>query len=191
MSSPVLHLLAGPNGAGKTTFVERVLAPSTGLPFVNTDAIAAQRWPGDEPERAYEAARVAEEQRSTLLAAGASFLSETVFSHPSKVGLVERAEALGYLVTLHVIMVPEETTLRRVEYRVAHGGHGVPEAKVRSRYARLWSHIAAARLIADRANFYDNSRASSPFRLVAVYGHGVAAGEPEWPKWTPAPLRHG
>jgi predicted ABC-type ATPase len=44
--SPDLFLLAGPNGAGRTTFVERVLAP-TGLDFINTDRIAALRWPDE------------------------------------------------------------------------------------------------------------------------------------------------
>ena len=188
MNSPVLHLLAGPNGAGKTTFVERVLIPVTGLPFINADAIAARRWPGVETAHAYGAAALAEEQRGRLLAARASFISETVFSHPSKVELVERAVANGYLVTLHVILIPVETAIRRVEYRVAQGGHAVPEAKIRSRYSRLWFQIAAARLIADRAKFYDNTTAASPFRLVAVYEHGIGVGESRWPKWTPPEL---
>ncbi len=123
-----------------------------------------------------------------LLAAGASFITETVFSHPSKVHLVERAVTAGYLVTLHVILVPEEVTVRRVEYRAAHGGHDVPEAKIRGRYARLGSHIAAARLVADRVRFYDNSLAAHPFRLVAVYEHGIEVGESAWPRWTPPQL---
>lgn len=188
MSAPVLHLLAGPNGAGKTTFVERVLVPATGLPFINADAIAARRWPGAESEHGYEAAAEAGEQRRRLLAAGASFITETVFSHPSKVELVEQAAARGYLVALHVIMVPEEATVRRVGYRASHGGHSVPEEKIRSRYSRLWSHVAAARRVADRARFYDNSRAANPFRLVAVYEHGIEVGESQWPKWTPPAL---
>ncbi|WP_083956370.1 AAA family ATPase [Tersicoccus phoenicis] len=188
MSSPVLHLLAGPNGSGKTTFVERVLAPNLVLPFINAAAIAARRWPGSESEHAYEASREAAEQRARLLAVGASFITETVFSHPSKVDLVEQAAALEYLVTLHVIMVPEEVAVRRVDYRTAHGGHAVREAKIRGRYARLWTHVAAARLIADRARFYDNSRAANPFRLAAILEHGVAVGEAQWPTWTPPEL---
>ena len=188
MNSPVLHLLAGPDGAGKTTFVERVLRPVTGLPFINSDATAGQRWPSAETDHAYQAAALAEEQRGRLMAARASFITETVFSHPSKVDLVERAVAAGYLVTLHVILVPEEVTVRRVEYRAAHGGHDVPEAKIRGRYARLWSQIAAARLVADRVRFYDNSVAARPFRLVGVYEHGVEVGESTWLTWTPPVL---
>ena len=55
-----LDLLVGPNGAGKTTFFERIIAPDRpGLPFVNADRIAAARFPGEEVERAYDAARIA------------------------------------------------------------------------------------------------------------------------------------
>ena len=48
-----LDLLVGPNGAGKTTLFERVIAPDRpGLPFVNADRIARDRFPGHELERA-------------------------------------------------------------------------------------------------------------------------------------------
>ena len=85
---PVLHLLAGPNGAGKSTYANRVLIPVTGLPFINADVIAQQQWPGAEAERAYEAASMAERKRRQLMGAGRSFITGTVFSHPSKVALV-------------------------------------------------------------------------------------------------------
>ena len=80
---PVLHLIAGPNGAGKTTLATRVIAPVTHLPFINADVIAAQRWPDAQAEHAYDASQVAAEQRRELIGARASFITETVFSHPS------------------------------------------------------------------------------------------------------------
>ena len=49
---PVLHLLAGPNGSGKSTLFERILGPTTRLPFINVDLITARRWPGAEEEHA-------------------------------------------------------------------------------------------------------------------------------------------
>jgi predicted ABC-type ATPase len=46
-------LTVGPNGAGKTTLYERVIAPDRpGLPFVNADRIASDRFPGQELEQA-------------------------------------------------------------------------------------------------------------------------------------------
>ena len=188
-ADPVLHLLAGPNGAGKTTFASRVLQPVTHLPFVNADDIAAREWPEATTAHAYEASRLAARERARLIAARSSFITETVFSHESKVDLVAAAEAAGFHVHLHVILVPEETTVRRVEHRVQRGGHDVPEAKIRERYHRLWALVAQARELAERTRVYDNSLARAPFRLVATYEHGQLIGEATWPSWTPAELR--
>lgn len=188
MSTPVLHLLAGPNGSGKTTFVERVLAPATHLPFVNADVIAAARWPDAPSEHAYDASRAAAAERHRLMDRRASFITETVFSHPSKVELVADAVGLGYVVHLHVMLVPVELSVRRVPERVRRGGHDVPEQKIRERYERLWPLIAAARASADRTAFYDNSRAVDPFRLVATYERGRAIGPAAWPVWAPSDL---
>lgn len=185
---PVLHLLAGPNGAGKSSYVHDVLGPATGLPFINADEIAAQTWPGAQVEHAYEAARLAEAQRRDRITEGSSFISETVFSHPSKVQLVSDAVGAGYLVHLHVVMVPVELTVQRVLERVRRGGHAVPEQKIRDRYERLWDHVRQEIRIADVAEVLDNSSASAPFRLCASFQHGHVIGPPSWPRWTPAAL---
>jgi len=186
---PILHVLAGPNGSGKTTYVERVLGPSTGLPFVNADAIAAQRWPNAQQEHAYDASRAAAGRRQELLIDGRSFITETVFSHPSKNHLLDTALRLGYYVHLHVMLLPVDTTVARVSERVHRGGHAVPEQKIRERYDRLWSLIVRARDRVDRAEFFDNTRARSPYRLVASYAQGLPVGDPQWPNWAPHVLR--
>jgi len=188
LSTPVLHVLAGPNGSGKSTFVARVLQPVTHLPFVNADEIAAERWPGEELEHAYQASRAAAELRRRMLARGESFITETVFSHHSKVALVTQAVALGYLVNLHVMLVPADLAVARVAERVRRGGHQVPEEKIRERYARLLKLIVDARALADRSTFYDNSRAKVPFRVVATFERGRLVGEADWPAWTPTVL---
>ena len=187
LSQPELHVIAGPNGAGKSTFYAHILSPG-GVEFVNADQIAAQRWPGAEEERSYDAALLAEQRRAELLAERRSFVAETVFSHESKVDLLRRASEAGYIVVLHIIVVPEELTVARVRKRVEHGGHTVPEDKIRSRYRRLWSHIARAASIADEAVVYDNSSASSPFKIVATYRSGKLVRQPTWPTWAPAEL---
>lgn len=186
MATPVLHLIAGPNGSGKSTFVDRVLAPPTNLPFVNADLIAAERWPDATVDHAYEAARAAAEERQRLMTDRASFIAETVFSHPSKVDLVTQAVSLGYVVHLHVMLVPVDLSVNRVGERVRRGGHEVPETKIRQRYERLWPLVVEARVAADRTAFYDNSRAATPFRLVASYERGRQIGTPTWPAWAAA-----
>lgn len=82
---------------------ERVLAPVMHLEFVNADRIAAQR-------------------RQQLLSQGRSFMTETVFSHPSKLELMTTAKDRGYRVHLHVVLIPEELSVARVASRVEHGG---------------------------------------------------------------------
>jgi predicted ABC-type ATPase len=182
---PVLHLLAGPNGSGKSTYAARILQPVTHLPFVNADVIAAERWPGTESEHAYEASTAAADERTQLIADAKSFITETVFSHPSKVDLVEEAIARGYLVHLHVMLVPVDVSVSRVAERVRDGGHTVPEQKIRERYARLWDLIVRARSVAHRTELFDNGSAREPFRPVAEYEHGLLIGEPSWPAWAP------
>lgn len=186
---PLLHLLIGPNGAGKSSYVRDVLKPATGLPVINADEIAASLWPQAQAAHSYEAAQIAEAQRRERIAGGESFISETVFSHPSKVQLVSDAVDAGYLVYLHVVIVPVELTVQRVLERVRRGGHEVPEQKIRQRYERLWGHLSAAIRIADVIEVLDNSSARAPFRPCALFEHGVLIGTPGWPTWTPHVLR--
>jgi predicted ABC-type ATPase len=187
--SPDLFVLAGPNGAGKTTFFERILAP-TGLDVINADRIAALRWPGDEQRHAYAAADEAARLRERYLADRRSFVTETVFSHPSKVELVRRAAQAGYRVHLRVLMVPVELAVARVDQRVREGGHAVPVTKIRERHARLWAHVSDAIGLASESRVYDASgQRGRPFLEIARYSLGVVHREPDWPTWTPRELR--
>ena len=131
-----LDLVVGPNGAGKSTFVELTLAPLLpGSVFVNADEIAKQRWPDDPAAHAYDAARVAADTRARLIELGRPFIAETVFSHPSKLDLIDTAHAAGYTVVLHVLLIPEDLAVRRRRTTgCIAGGHDVPENKIRERY---------------------------------------------------------
>jgi predicted ABC-type ATPase len=181
-ADPVLHLLAGPNGSGKSTLWTYVLGPVLHLEFVNADAIAAQRWPSDPERHAYEAAAVAAERRQELIEARSSYATETVFSHESKVELVRHAVDAGYLVTLHIVAVPEDLAVDRVANRVENGGHAVPESKVRERHGRLWAHLAVAIGLVEQSRVYDNTTGASPFRLIAEFERGELLWS-EWPSW--------
>jgi predicted ABC-type ATPase len=184
-----VDLVIGPNGAGKSTFVELTLAPLVpGSVFVNADEIAKARWPQDPAAHSYEAARVAADTRVRLIEQGRSFIAETVFSHPSKLELITAAQAGGYTVALHVLLVPEDLAVARVGYRVAAGGHGVPENKIRERHQRLWPLVVEAIGRCDTATVYDSSQARGP-RIVAQMSGGFAVGAVSWPKWSPPVLQ--
>jgi predicted ABC-type ATPase len=184
-----LDLVVGPNGAGKSTFVAFTLAPLLPLsPFVNADEIARQRWPGDAERHSYEAARIAAATRTALIDAGRSFIAETVFSHPSKLQLIDDAHAREYIVVLHVLLVPEDLAVERVKHRVLAGGHNVAEEKIRERHRRLWDLVVPAIGSCDSASVYDNSRRRGP-RIIAQFAGGHLIGSPAWPQWAPVPLQ--
>lgn len=114
-------------------------------------------------------------------------VTETVFSHESKLDLVLDAIQRGYNVTLYVVIVPEDLAVARVADRVARGGHSVPEDKTRERYRRLWPLVAEAALVATRTRVYDNSTAANALLEVARLEHGALVSA-QWPLWTPAEL---
>jgi predicted ABC-type ATPase len=183
-----LDLIVGPNGAGKSTFAQEVLAEQLpGLLFVNADLIAVERWPENPEGHAYDAAKIAEATRSALIENGTQFSAETVFSHPSKLALIDQALAAGYFVALHVLMIPEDVAVARVAKRVEQGGHSVPENKIRERYQRLWDHAAVAGGKVQSAAFWDNSTLRGP-KLVADLANGQLLAAPKWPSWTPGVL---
>lgn len=166
-------LLAGINGAGKSTFYDEFLL-GLKLPFINADRIALQLWPQEAELRAYEAGEAAARLRKQSLEAGQSFVTETVFSHVSKVDLMRDARRAGYRVILIYIHLdgPEMARLR-VEERIARGGHSVPPEKLESRYRRLLANVQAAIQLADQALVYDNSFIDDPFRHIATIQSGM------------------
>jgi predicted ABC-type ATPase len=183
-----LDLIVGPNGAGKSTFAREILGRQLpGALFVNADRIARERWPDDPALHAYDAAAVAEATRDALIERGRQFIAETVFSHPSKGAIVDRAQAAGYFVALHVLMVPVDVAVARVAARVRQGGHAVPEHKIRQRFERLWPLVALAATKTQSAGFWDNSTIDGPV-MVAVLVDGGPVATPAWPPWTPPVL---
>jgi predicted ABC-type ATPase len=161
-SKPVFYLLAGPNGAGKTTLYRALVLTGTiaaGAKFVNADLHEAAHLQHitDAQARSTQAQRWADARRAELLKAGQSFVSETVFSHESKLALIADAQAQGFFVMVLVVALDQpERLLARVAQRVAEGGHPVPPARILARYPRTLAHLARAVRAADAAILYDS-----------------------------------
>lgn len=138
---------------------------------------------------AYDAARLAVQERAQRISQRRSFVTETVFSHESKIELLRDAQRAGFHVTLHIVLIPEELAVARVADRAANGGHDVPEEKIRERFGRLWALLRMAIALSDEAWIYHNARAAAPFQLIASFAEGRPTADPVWPSWTPADIR--
>jgi predicted ABC-type ATPase len=191
VTPPVFYLLAGPNGAGKSTLYRAAVAEGlipAEIEFVNADLFEAAHLSqvAEPTARSEQARRWADQRRATLLGAGRSFVSETVFSHPSKLQLLADAQAAGFRTVLLVVCVDDAQQLvRRVAQRVREGGHAVPPDRILARYPRTLAHLKGAVRLADLALLYDTSGAAiQPPRLVARCRRGlppVVTGQlPAW-----------
>ncbi|WP_413292334.1 zeta toxin family protein [Bdellovibrio sp. HCB185ZH] len=160
-----LVVLAGPNGSGKSTY--RLLETSLhDLPFVNADDIAKTYGTVGEIE-SLKAQQEAQNQIADYLSRGESFCFETVFSHESKVQLIENAKELGYIVLLYIIN-PGNSNLNiiRVKERVKKGGHDVPVDKILSRISRTLQNLKKALPLVDGFFIINSSGASGTRFLI-------------------------
>lgn len=170
---PTMIVIAGPNGAGKSTLYETRIAPSFAGPFINADIIQRDELCDPSPAASYEAANLASERRTDFLDQRRDFVTETVFSHPSKLELIEAARTMGFtVIVMHVGVDTADLSVARVGTRVEEGGHIVPEEKIRTRYARGTPFIRAAILQADRGMVFDNSSLNRPPTHCLTFAHG-------------------
>lgn len=190
-NKPVFYLLAGPNGAGKSTLYKALVQGGT-IPltaeFVNADLYEGVhlRHMAD-PQARSEAARVwADGRRTSLLKAGRAFVSETVFSHESKLALIQEAQQQGFFVMLLVVCLDDpKSLLKRVANRVREGGHNVPSERILARYPRTLANLAIAVRQADAAILYDSQAIEAgTHKAVAVCkGEGTQVLIDRLPKW--------
>ena len=169
---PQLLILAGPNGSGKTTMYQRLAAQDSALaclPFVNADIIAQQLAveqgyanvnelpPALKAAVDIRAGKQAITQRQELLAGAKSFITETTASSRLLLKLIASAQAQGYAVTLKFVLLRSpEHNMARIKRRVAQGGHHVPDAVVRRRYAKAVALLPALLAAADNGELWDN-----------------------------------
>ena len=206
---PVLIFLAGPNGAGKTTFfncLSGLLTPDRGE--ISFDGHRLDGSPASRGRhglgRTFQTPRLfgslsvldnllfgcrtADSARREYVEAAVSFCTETVFSDPAsaKLKFLKRARASGFAIFLIFVGLDDpDLAVARVKQRVHHGGHDVPDAKLRARFPRILANLRGAIPIVDEAFLFDNSSYDTPYRIVAVYRQGhLVSRHPPLPPWT-------
>jgi len=115
------------------------------------------------------ATREALQRRQAALAAGRTLALETTLAGAGALRFMEVARQAGHWIVLHYVSVNSaEQALLRIRNRVALGGHDVPGADVRRRFARSHANLPLAILRADEVVLYDNIDPAVPHREVAM-----------------------
>lgn len=130
-------IIAGPNGAGKTTFAREFLPNEAGCPvFVNADLIAAGLAPFAPEGAALRAGRLMLREIDRHFLAHENFAFETTLAGRTYLPRIGKWRASGYHVKLIFLKLGSaEDAIARVAERVRQGGHDVPAATIRRRFA--------------------------------------------------------
>ena len=164
MPKPEIVVIAGPNGSGKSTYTEFIVGPNQfadeSFEYINADDI--QKSTNCD---ALDAAVLATEKRETALKEKRNFAFETVLSTRRNLDLLIKAKEQGYFIRCFYFLTANASiNVHRINSRVEEGGHGVPEEKIRSRYAKALSLIPELVNVCDSLNVWDNST-EKPYRI--------------------------
>jgi predicted ABC-type ATPase len=165
-NSPVIAVLAGVNGAGKSSVAGGFLLKE-GDTFFNPDTVAQQiRNLHPDIPLAMANAHAWQIGKSLLeqaIAGGRDYRFETTLGGRSIAQLLQQAARAGH--RLHIWfcgLASADLHLKRVRSRVAHGGHDIPEEKIRERWNRSRENLIRLLPLIDHLRVYDNSAESDP-----------------------------
>jgi predicted ABC-type ATPase len=165
-STPVIAVLAGVNGAGKSSVAGGFLEKE-GDAFFNPDTVAQQirNLHPDIPlnltnAHAWQIGKSLLEQAIT---SGRDYRFETTLGGRTIAQLLEQAARSGHRLHLWFCgLASADLHLRRVRSRVAHGGHDIPEEKIRERWNRSRENLIRLLPLIDHLRVYDNSADADP-----------------------------
>jgi len=155
-----LYIIAGCNGAGKTTASFTILPDILDCrEFVNTDEIAKGLSPFQPEKVAIEAGKIMLGRIKHLLNENVNFAFETTLASKTYKNTILKAQTAGYNVTLLFFWLQTvELAKKRVEKRVAEGGHNIEPEVIERRYLAGIRNLFDIYLpIADEVFIYDNS----------------------------------
>ena len=184
-TTPHVIVVSGPNGAGKSTSAPHLLRDTLAITeFVNADAIAGGLSAFRPQSVAVAAGRIMLVRMRQLATQRESFAFETTLASRSFAPWLDQLRRGGYHVHLLFLWLRSaDLAVSRVAERVRLGGHHVPEAVIRRRYAaglRNLFHLYMP--LADSWQMFDTSEDGEP-KPLAVGEHGmvqVLADEAGW-----------
>ncbi len=158
---PTCYIIAGPNGAGKTTFALNFLPAIVQCRnFINADMIAAGLSPLAPESMKIAAGRLFLTELKQYIQQCESFAFETTLSGKTYLPILKKLKRNGWRIELYYLWLPDiEFSIRRVQERVAHGGHNIPLADIRRRYPKsLYNLLHLYTPLTDVTVCFDNSK---------------------------------
>ena len=159
-------VLAGVNGAGKSS-IGGEYSGSVADFYFNPDTVARDIGAlHPDISLALASAHAWQIGKSLLeqaIAEGRDYRFETTLGGRTITQLLERAARSGH--RLHVWFCGLESAdlhLQRVRSRVAHGGHDIPEEKIRERWTRSRENLIRMLPFIEHLRVYDNSHEADP-----------------------------
>lgn len=186
MSRPVLFVLAGVNGAGKSSIGGHLLTRA-GLAWFNPDSYARELVACTGISAADASAHAWAEGLRRLDAAmadGRDHAFETTLGGRTIAARIAAATASHDVLVWFCGLESPELHLARVRLRVAHGGHDIPEAKIRERYPRALENLIALMPRLAHLQVYDNSADAPSGKAVPDPRHvlEMRSGRLLWPR---------
>jgi predicted ABC-type ATPase len=160
MKSKNVYIIAGPNGSGKTTFATEFLPDYAKCPnFINADLIAQGLSPFSPRQVAIKSGKLVLEQIKEYSKSGINFGFETTMSGVTYIKYFKMLKDKGYKINIFFLWIPSsQLAIARVKDRLAQGGHNVPVADIRRRFARSTDKfLKQYRLLADKWILFNNS----------------------------------
>jgi predicted ABC-type ATPase len=198
-AEPVLYVLAGVNGAGKSSIGESEFR-SQGSPVFNPDTIAQQirlLHPSISLTLANAHAwQIGKSLLEQAIAGGRDYRFETTLGGRTIAQLLEKAARSGHRLRIWFCgLASPDLHLRRVQSRVAHGGHDIPEDKIRERWNRSRENLVRLLPLINHLRVYDNSKDADPaeglkpepillleMKRGKITAPADLSGAPEWAK---------
>jgi predicted ABC-type ATPase len=163
---PRIYVLAGANGAGKSSVAGAAFLKQ-GAEYFNPDEATQRILSANAGSSLAEANSAAWNEGRRLLERAIdeklNFAFETTLGGKTITALLEKALSQGIEVRIWFVgLKDEDLHIRRVRSRVEHGGHDIPEERIRQRYTA--SRINLIRLLPKLTELmlYDNSAEADP-----------------------------
>jgi len=160
MSRPFIYVLAGVNGSGKSSLGSRTLEQIGRRDWFNPDTYAQQvsTATGLPLEKANGEAWMEGKRRlESAIANGHNFAFETTLGGNTIARILRQAATTHDVLMWFCGLDSPEHHLARVKLRVLHGGHDIPEVKIRERFETSRKNLIALLPHLTQLQVYDNS----------------------------------